>query len=64
MTMSNGEVNLLPLLRAVKGQMISRWALRQYGVTDDMIQAHSDRGEVVVSNVERIRLSLIAHRCW
>lgn len=45
----SGEVEFLPLLKDVPGQMLSRRMLAQYGVEDWMIEAHKKRGEVIVS---------------
>lgn len=43
------EVEFLPLLKAAKNQMYSRRLLYEYGVTDEMIAAAVERGEVVTS---------------
>jgi hypothetical protein len=42
-------VEFLPLLVASQAQMASRRLLHEYGVTDTMIDAAEQRGEVVTS---------------
>ena len=47
-TIRPGEVEFLPLLKAVPGQMLSRRTLRDYGVEEWMIKAREERSEIVV----------------
>lgn len=44
----NGEIECLPLIASVTGQVLSRHCLNKFGVTDAMITSHEARGEVIV----------------
>jgi len=40
--------DVLRILEATNGQMLSRRALHGYGVTDAVLDAHDDRGEIAI----------------